>query len=55
MALWADRYEEEFFNDIPETNIDLPSATDVDSEDIEDITPDAQNDEEFEIDSEEEE
>lgn len=55
MALWADRYEEEFFNDVPETNIDLPSATDMDSEDIEDITPDAQNDEEFEIDSEEEE
>jgi hypothetical protein len=55
MALWADRYEEEFFNDIPETNINLPSPTDPDSENIEDITPDAQNDEEFEIDSEEEE
>lgn len=55
MALWADRYEEEFFNDVPETNIDLPSATDMDSEEIEDITPDAQNDEEFESDAEEEE
>lgn len=55
MALWADRYEEEFFNDVPETNIDLPSPSGMDSEDIEDITPDAQNDEEFEIDSEEEE
>ena len=55
MALWADRYEEEFFNDVPETNIELPSDEDVDSEDVEDLTLDAQNDEEFEIDSEEEE
>ena len=43
MALWAERYEDEFFNDIPETNIDIESEEDIDSSDIEDITP--QNDE----------
>jgi hypothetical protein len=55
MALWADRYEEEFFNDIPETNIDLPSPQDADSENIEDITPNAPSDDNIDIDSEEEE
>ena len=55
MALWADRYEEEFFNDIPETNIDLPSPQDAGSENIEDITPNAPSDDNIDIDSEEEE
>jgi hypothetical protein len=55
MALWADRYEEEFFNDIPETNIDLPSPQDTGSENIEDITPNAPSDDNIDIDSEEEE
>ena len=38
MALWAARYEDEFFHDRPETNIDIESEEEVD--DIEDITPD---------------
>tara|TARA_R100001015_G_C4632542_1_gene196226 strand:+ start:2867 stop:3793 length:927 start_codon:yes stop_codon:yes gene_type:complete len=42
IALWAERYEEEFFNDTPETNIDIDSAQD-DGE-IEDITPPDQED-----------
>lgn len=43
MALWAERYEDEFFNDMPETNIDIDSEEEMNSSDIEDITP--QNDE----------
>jgi len=43
MALWAERYEDEFFNDMPETNIDIESEEDTNPSDIEDITP--QNDE----------
>lgn len=43
MALWAERYEDEFFNDMPETNIDIESEEEMNSSDIEDITP--QNDE----------
>jgi hypothetical protein len=43
MALWAERYEDEFFNDMPETNIDIESEEEINSSDIEDITP--QNDE----------
>ncbi len=43
MALWAERYEDEFFNDMPETNIDIESEEETNSSDIEDITP--QNDE----------
>ncbi len=52
MALWADRYEEEFFNDIPATNIDLPSESDVNPEDI---TPNAPSDDNIDIDTEDEE
>ncbi len=43
MALWAERYEDEFFNDMPETNIDIESEEETNSSDIEDIPP--QNDE----------
>ena len=39
MALWAARYEEEFFNDTPDTNIDIDSQEDTNSDEIEDITP----------------
>lgn len=54
MALWAERYEDEFFNDMPETNIDIESEEDMNSSDIEDITP--QNDEiENDISSDDEE
>tara|TARA_R100001015_G_C4633940_1_gene199593 strand:- start:2357 stop:3295 length:939 start_codon:yes stop_codon:yes gene_type:complete len=38
MALWASRYEDEFFHDRPETNIDIESEEEIG--DIEDITPD---------------
>ena len=38
MALWAERYEDEFFHDKPETNIDIDSEED--EGEIEDITPD---------------
>tara|TARA_R100001460_G_scaffold37665_4_gene72095 strand:+ start:4787 stop:5728 length:942 start_codon:yes stop_codon:yes gene_type:complete len=55
MALWAERYEEEFFNDVPETNIDIPSEEEVGIEDVEDITQDQEfNDEEVENISDEE-
>ena len=43
MALWASRYEDEFFNDRPETNIDIESE-----EEIEDITSNAQIEDDFE-------
>jgi len=39
MALWAARYEEEFFNDVPDTNIDIDSQEDINSGEIDDITP----------------
>jgi hypothetical protein len=39
MALWADRYEDEFFNDRPETNIDIESEEEIGAEEVEDITP----------------
>ena len=39
MALWADRYEDEFFNDRPETNIDIDSEEEIGAEEVEDITP----------------
>ncbi len=38
MGLWAERYEDEFFQDKPETNIDIDSEED--EGEIEDITPD---------------
>ena len=37
MALWAERYEDEFFHDTPETNIDIDSEQE--EGEIEDITP----------------
>tara|TARA_R100001509_G_C4861533_1_gene213560 strand:- start:156 stop:1088 length:933 start_codon:yes stop_codon:yes gene_type:complete len=46
MALWASRYEDEFFNDRPETNIDIESEEE--EQEIEDITPDAQIENDFE-------
>ena len=39
MALWADRYEDEFFNDRPETNIDIESEEEIGAEEVKDITP----------------
>jgi hypothetical protein len=39
MALWAERYEDEFFNDRPETNIDIDSEEEIGAEEVEDITP----------------
>jgi hypothetical protein len=39
MALWAERYEDEFFNDKPETNIDIESEEEIGAEEVEDITP----------------
>ena len=56
MALWASRYEDEFFHDKPETNIDIESEEEAQSEEIPDITPrSAQNDDEFEKNNDEEE
>ena len=34
MVLWAERYEDEFFNDSPETNIEIESAEDGEVEEI---------------------
>ena len=39
MALWAERYEDEFFNDKPETNIDIESEEEIGAEEVENITP----------------
>lgn len=56
MALWASRYEDEFFHDRPETNIDIESEEEAQSEEIPDITPRiGQNDDEFEKNNDEEE
>ena len=34
MVLWAERYEDEFFNDSPETNIDIESSEEGEVEEI---------------------
>jgi hypothetical protein len=52
MALWAERYEDEFFHDTPETNIDIDSEQE--EGEIEDITPSDQEDIDVDMGGEEE-
>lgn len=45
LILWADRYEDEFFHDKPETNVDIQSSEEAEVEDLSDVSPDSPEEE----------